>query len=108
MARSSDRDEIAANAKGDYRTGYDEARGAFAAMREDLRDTGRKAQHALGSGLYAGREGVRRAMRRSSRAIEDARREMSARVRERPLIYTGGAIAAGLVLGMLMRGARRR
>jgi ElaB/YqjD/DUF883 family membrane-anchored ribosome-binding protein len=103
MARSGARDEIAANAKAEY----NQARSAFSAMRSDLRDTGRKAQHALASGIDAGRESMRQAMRRSSRAVENARREMSSRVRERPLVYTGGAIAVGVLLGMLLRGLRR-
>src|SRR5262245_46655558 len=104
MARAADRDEIAANAKAEVA----HARSAFNAMKEDLRDSGRKAQDALASGMDAGAASVRRAMRRSTRAMDNARREISTSVREHPLAYTGGAAAVGLLLGMLMRRRRRQ
>jgi ElaB/YqjD/DUF883 family membrane-anchored ribosome-binding protein len=104
MARAAGRDEFAANAKAELA----HARSAFNTMKDDLRDSGRKARHALESGMDAGATSMRRVARQSARAMDNARREISTSVREHPLAYTGGAIAAGLLLGMLLRGRRPR
>jgi ElaB/YqjD/DUF883 family membrane-anchored ribosome-binding protein len=104
MGRTAAREDIAGNAKAELA----HARSAFNAMKEDLRDSSRKAQNALASGIDAGRTSMRRMFRQSSHAIDDVRRDVSTRVREHPLAYTGGAIAAGMLLGLLLRGRRTR
>ncbi|MGE0046000.1 MAG: hypothetical protein AB7J28_01960 [Hyphomonadaceae bacterium] len=84
----------------------DHAMSALDEVKDDLREASRKATHALKAGLDVGEERLRHAVDSTSDRIDDAHRALSTRIRQRPLMYAGGAIGAGLLIGLLL-GARR-
>lgn len=84
------------------RESLDDARGAFETLKDDLTDAGRKAQGALKAGLHAGEERVRHAVEETADRVDDAHRALSTRIRQRPLLYAGGAVGAGLLLGLIL------
>lgn len=84
-----------------------DAHGAFEHLKEDLRETASKATAAVRSGLHAGGAQVKRAVDMTSDRLDDVHRNVARRVRERPLAYTGGAVAAGIVIGLILAARRR-
>jgi ElaB/YqjD/DUF883 family membrane-anchored ribosome-binding protein len=85
-----------------------DAQDAFDTFREELRDTGRKAQRALRAGLKASNRQMRQTAGGAKRRFSRAHDTLGGEMQTHPLAYAAGAIAAGLAVGLLIAARRNR
>ncbi|MGE0829672.1 MAG: hypothetical protein AB7O04_10015 [Hyphomonadaceae bacterium] len=83
-----------------------DAKGAFENLKDDVQQTARKAKSALRAGVDYGEERIRRTAEGAAHQLEGAHDALADRIRQRPLMYAGGAAAIGVLIGLVLSARR--
>ena len=83
-----------------------DAKDTLNSLKDDLRSSARKAGGAVRSRIDDGEEQVRRLAEKAGDRLEYAHDALADRIRERPLVYAGGAVAAGMLIGLILSARR--